>query len=198
MAKPSRPMRPPNVTLPPPRRPVTSSTRRPLASNETRPLIASSECGSEKCLQPPVVERGAAGKYRLGEGAGQLRLEIGGATAAQRAEEPLQDAKVRVARRLHVDRLVLEPEPAVELQLRALAGEAEPADLENVLIEHQLDRAVVAHAIVEQLEVELLDLRVDDQLVGVGQLADDAHGAADDSSRIGREARLEESHVGIE
>ena len=114
------------------------------------------------------------------------------------AEERLQDAEVGVARRLHVERLVLQPEPAVELQLRPLAGEAEPADVEDVLVERQLDRAVVAHAIVEQLEVELLDFRVDDELVGVGQLADDAHGAADDRGRIGREARLEEADVRIE
>ena len=158
MAKPSRPMRPPKVTLPPPRRPVTSSTRRPLASNETRPLIDFERVRQREMPQPPVGDRGAAGEHRLAEGAGQLRLEIGRAAAAQRAEEPLQDAEVRVARRLHVERLVLQPEPAVELQLRALAGEAEPADLEDVLIERQLDRAVVAHAIVEQLEVELLDL----------------------------------------
>ena len=148
--------------------------------------------------EPAVVERGAAGKDRLGERAGQLRLEVGGAAAAQIAEEPLQDAEVRVARRLHVDRLVLQAQPAVELQLRALAGEPEPADLEDVLIERQLDRAVVAHAIVEELEVELLDARVDDELIHVGQLADDAHRAADDRGREGREARLEEAHVGIE
>ena len=41
-------------------------------------------------------------------------------------------------------------------------------------------------------------MRVDDELVGVGQLADDAHGAADDRGRIGRQARLEEADVRIE
>ena len=75
---------------------------------------------------------------------------------------------------------------------------AEPADLEDVLIERQLDRAVVAHAIVEQLQVELLDVRVDDELIQVGQLADDAHRAADDRGRERRQPRLEEADVGIE
>ena len=197
-AKPFRPMRPPKVTLPPPSRPVTSSTRRPLASNDTLPLIDSSECGSEKWRSRPSVSVALPAKIGLLKVPAIWAFSCRRSAAAQIAEEALQDAEVRVARRLHVDRLVLEAQPAVELQLRSLAREPEPADLEDVLIERQLDRTVVAHAIVEELQVELLDARVDDELIQVGQLAEDADRAADDRGREGREARLEETHVGIE
>ncbi len=148
--------------------------------------------------QPPIVQRRAAGEQRIGQRSRHLRLERGGPAAAQVAEEALEDAEVRVARCLDVDRLVLDAETAVELQLRSLAREPEPANLQHVLIERQLDRSVVVDPVVEELEIELLDPGLDDELIGVGELADDAHGAADDGRRVRREPRLEEAHVGIE
>ncbi len=177
-------MRPPKVTLPPPRRPVTSSMRMPLASNETAPLIDSSECGSEKCRSRPSCSVALPENSGFGQRSRHLRLERGGPAAAQVPEKSLEDPEVRVARCLDVDRLVLGAETAVELQLRSLAGEPEPADLEHVLIERQLDRSVVVDPVVEELEIELLDPRLDDELIGVGELADDAHGAADDRRRV--------------
>ena len=48
----------------------------------------------------------------------------------------------------------------------------------DVLIERQLDRPARCAAVVEQLQVELLDAGVDDEVIDVGELADDADRAA--------------------
>ena len=61
-------------------------------------------------------------------------------------------------------------------------------DVEDVVIERQLRSdgrpesrgSEVAHAIVEQLEVELLDAGVDHEVIDVGELADHPHRAAGD------------------
>ena len=68
------------------------------------------------------------------------------AAAAQVAEEPLQDAEVRLARGLDRDGALVQLHAAAHLQLGALAGDAQPADLEHVLVQRQLDRPVVGSA----------------------------------------------------
>ena len=52
--------------------------------------------------------------------------------------------------------------------------------------------------VVEQLQIELLDAAVDDEVIDVGELADDADRAAGDRVRERREPRLEETQVRIE
>ena len=148
--------------------------------------------------QPAVAERGAAPEDGTGERAAHLRLERGTPAAAKIAEESLQDAEVRVARGLDVYRLIFQSEPAVERELRSLTRETEAADLEDAPIERQLNGPIVLHAIVEQFEVELLDIGDDRELVLIGELADDAHRAADDCGRERRQAWHEEPDVGVE
>ncbi len=93
--------------------------------------------------QPAVAERRAAPEDGTGERAAHLRLERGTPAAAKIAEESLQDAEVRVARGLDVNRLVLQAEPAVERELRSLTRETEAANLEDAPIERQFNRPVV-------------------------------------------------------
>ena len=141
-------------------------------------MIDSSECGSEKWRSRPSLSVALPPKTGLVNVPPICALSAARAAAAKIAEESLQDAEVRVARGLDVNRLVLQAEPAVERELRSLTRETEAADLEDVPIERQLDRPIVLHAIVEQFKVELLDIGDDRELVLIGELADDAHRAA--------------------
>jgi hypothetical protein len=111
----------------------------------TRPLIDSSEWAA-KNAGAARPRRGAAGEDRFGERAGELRLERGRDAAPQVAKQALEDAEVGVASRLQRNRLVLQAEMAVELELGALARESESADLEDFLVERELDRPSFARS----------------------------------------------------
>ena len=140
----------------------------------------------------------ASGEHRLVERTADLRLDRGGAAAAEIAVEALQDAEVGISGCLHRDLVAIERDLSLSLQLGAFAREPELVDLEDVLVQREIDRALVLQSVVEQLQVEALDVRFDDEVIDVRELADDADGAAGDGVRERREARLEEADVRVE
>ena len=173
--------RPPNVTSPPASRARTPSTRTPPASNDDLAVDRLERVWKRELPHAAVLDRGAAREHRLGERPVDVRRQPGSARAADVAIEALQDPEVRIPRRLDGNRRVVEVDVAVEVELRALAEQPQPHDVEDVLVERQLDRPVfagrrllVAHAVVEELEVDLLDACVDDQVIDVGELPDHA------------------------
>ncbi len=89
------------------------------------------------------------------------------AAAAQDPEEPLQDAEVGITLGLEVHLAVVQGDLAAHLELRAFAGESQAGDVEQVAVERELDRSVVLQRVVEQLEVETFDARVDDEMIDV-------------------------------
>ena len=115
----------------------------------------------------PSVMSALPANTGLSSGAGDLRLDRRRAAAAQVAVEALQDAEVGVAGGLHRQLVAIEGDLAFELELGALAGQRQLADLEDVLVERELDRPLVVEAVVEQLQVQALDVRVDDQVIDV-------------------------------
>ena len=122
-------MRPPKRTRPPPSRAVRPSSRAPPASKVMRPLIASSECGSAKCrIRPPAIDALPA-NTGLSSGPAHVGREIGLTRAADVAEEALQDAEVRVARRVQRNLLVGEADRAAHVEPRVLADEPHLLDL---------------------------------------------------------------------
>ena len=144
----------------------------PLPSNEMVPLIASSPCGAERCRIRPSAMRALPENCGLASGPLTCAEQRRRAAAAHVAEEPLEDAEVRLAGRFDRDDAVVQLHLPAHLQLGAVAGDAQPADLEHVPVERQLDRPVVGERVVEQLEVQLFDARADQQAIDVGELAD--------------------------
>ena len=65
-------------------------------------------------------------------------------------------------------------------------------------IERDADRHVVVDLIVVEARVELVDAHVDEQMIDIGQLADDMYAAAGDGGGVRRQRRVERAHVGIE
>ena len=65
-------------------------------------------------------------------------------------------------------------------------------------VEREAKRRRVAQPVVEEPHVEAVDGGVDQQVIDVGQLADDADAAARDRGGVGRQPRLEGADVGVE
>ena len=95
------------------------------------------------------------------------------AGAADVPEKALEEAEVRVARRAQRDLAVVQPDLAANVELGALACEAQTADADGVAIERELDRSVVADGIVEKLQIQRVHRRVDEKMVDVGELPGD-------------------------
>ena len=74
-----------------------------------------------------VGDRRAAGKLRLRSGPSIAAVQLRAARAAHVAEEALQDAEVRVARRLQRDALVVQPDGARHAQPRVVADQLQLA-----------------------------------------------------------------------
>ena len=125
-------MRPPNVTSPPPSRARHVVDADAAGVERDGAVDRLERVRQREVAEPAVAERRAAGRTPAWSSEPVIcALSVARPAAADVAEEALQDPEVGVARRLHVDRLVLEADVPVELELRALAGEPEPADLER-------------------------------------------------------------------
>ena len=148
--------------------------------------------------EPAVDDAGAAGELRLGERPLDLSEQRGGAAAPHVSEEALEDAEVGFAGRFDRDDGGVEVNLTAHLELGAVAGDPQPADVEHVPVQRQLDRPVVGQGVVEQLEAELFDGRAHGQPIDVGELAIDAHRAARDRGRERRQPRLEEAQIRIQ
>jgi len=72
-------------------------------------------------------------------------------------------------------------------ELRLIARQLEPARLDDVLVQRELDRAVVGRGIVEQLELQLVHRGLDHEVIDVGELAERADRAVRDDRVEGRE-----------
>ena len=110
----------------------------------------------------------------------------------------LQDAEAGVAGGAHRDALVVQVDQPVDVELRLVADQPHLGDAHRVPIERQADRRRVAQPVVEQPQVEPIDRRLDQQLVDVGELADDANVAAGDGGGVRRQLRIERADVRIE
>ncbi len=143
-------------------------------------------------------DRRAARELRLPQRAVDGRRQLRAPRAADVAEEPLQDAEVRAARRLERDSIVAQIDRAPYAQPRVLTHELELVDLHLLLVERHPDRRRVAHHVVEQPHVERVHGAVDDEMIRIRELADDADGAGDHGCRERRQLRHEQPHVRIE
>ena len=101
----------------------------PPASKRIVPLIASSAFGSEKWRMRPSVIVALPENSGCAQRAVDRRGQLGAARAADVAEEALQDAEVRVARRLQRDALVAQADVARDAQPRVLADQLQLVDL---------------------------------------------------------------------
>ena len=147
---------------------------------------------------PAVRDRGASAEHRLVERSLHLGDDLGGAGAADIPEKALEQAEVRVARRAQRDLAVVQPDLAANVELGALACEAQTADTDGVAIERELDRSVVANGIVEKLQIEGVHRRVDEKMVDVGELPGDTDRTAHDGVRVRRQLWNEEPDVRVE
>ena len=80
----------------------------------------------------------------------------------------------------------------------SIADQLQLVDADLLLVEREADRRGVLHGVVEQPHVERIDRAVDEQMIEVGQLADDADRAAGDRGGERRQLRHEQADVGIE
>jgi hypothetical protein len=110
----------------------------------------------------------------------EIDLQLGGARAPDIPEEALQDAEVGVAQPAQGETPLLEIDVAGHLELRTLAHHPQRLDLHPLVFEHQPDGPVVAHAVVDQSEIRLLEPGGSAQRLGSRHVAKDAHGAAAD------------------
>ena len=74
--------------------------------------------------QPAVDDRGRPAEYRLIQRAGDLRGQRGRTSAADVAEEALEDSEVRIADGLERQPPFVDVDPSADLQLRAFSGSA--------------------------------------------------------------------------
>ena len=167
-------------------------------SNRIGPRMFSSAFGRSKCRMRPFCTVIVPVTSGASQAALERRLQRGAARAAHVGEEALQDAEVGVAAHPHGDALVVQVGGAGDLELGVLAGQPEIGEADDVAVERDVNRRGVAHLVVEEARVEAVDGRVHQQVVEVGQLADDAHAAAHDRRGVGREPRLEGTDVRVE
>ena len=173
--KPSNPIRPPNCTGPSPMRAVISSRRMPRGSNRMMPLMPSSALGIDRWRTRPFDHRRAAGKHRRVERAVDRRRELGAARSEHVAGEPLQDAEVRVARRLQRDPAIAQAHASAEPQARVLAHQLQVLHVHVELVERDPDGRRVLQRVVEQPQVDRVHRGVRQQVVEVRQFPDDAN-----------------------
>ena len=92
----------------------------------------------------------------------------------------------------------MQGDASADRQLGVLADELQVLDPDHVLIEREPDRRGVAHGVVEQPHLDAVDGRVDEQMIDIGQLADDPDRAAGDGRRQRRQRREEQARRQIE
>ena len=191
-------MRPPNRTSPPPSRAVSPSSRTPPASNVIRPLIASSECGSEKCrMRPPVID---ALPENTGLSSGPWTSAASSASPELRMSRKNPCRMPRFASPVACSAIWRSASPTVPLTSSRVSSPTSRicSTCTTCWSSEQADRAVVPQRVVEQPHVDAVDGAVDQQVIDVAQLADDADAAAGDGGRERRQPRLEGAHVRVE
>ena len=100
------------------------------------------------------------------------------------AVERLQDREVGVARRVERDPVVVQVRRCRSARARCSRRRSRKRlHLDHVLVQRELDRPVVGGRVVEQLQLQLVDRRFDQQVIDVRQLADDADRAVGDRRR---------------
>ena len=144
----------------------------------------------------PAGDRRVSREDGMVERPAHLRVERRGARAADRAVERLQDPEVRVAGRVERDPLLVQVDRAAEVELRLIAGELEAARLDDVLVQRELDRPVVRGGIVEQLELQPVDRRLDHEVVDVAAAERADRAVGDD--RVERREPRDQTDVRIE
>ena len=196
--KPFMAMRPPNRTCPLATRAadVLDPDPRPVERDDA--VDGFEPVRQRQVADASVGEPRAAGEARLRQRPGDVRQQRRRAAAAQIAEEPLEDAQVRLAGGLDGDRLIRQVDLAPELKLRAFASDTQPAHVDHPLSQRELDVAVVAQLVVEQLQVEPFDRGLDQQAIEVGELAGHTYGSTGDRGRERGQARFEEPDIGIQ
>ena len=145
-----------------------------------------------------VGDRRAAREERIAQRAVDGGRELRTARSAHVAEETLQDPQVGVARRLQRDLLIVQPDRPRHAQLGAVAHQLQLVHSDDALIEREVNRRGVLQRVVEHPNVERVHGDVDDQVIDVRELADDADRAARDGGVERRQTRLVQAHVRIE
>ena len=80
---------------------------------------------------------------------------------------------------------------ARHVELRILADDAHVGHADGVAIQRQAYGPRIAERVVEEPDVEPLDRGVHEQVIEIGELADDANRATRDGRRVRRQLRLE-------
>ena len=167
-----------------------------------RPIDRFERVGHREMTEPAIGDHRAAGKDRIGERPVDRGGQLGASGAADVLEEPLQDAEVRFAgglqrdlSRAHTDRAGQPERRTVADQFQRTAIVPQPHLL---LIERDVQRAAVSHRVVEQAHLQCVDRSVDQQVIEIGELADEANGAAPDRGGERRQLRHEQPHVRVE
>ena len=152
--KPAEPRAAVEPDLPAAEPPASPSTRSPAASNSTRPLMFSSACGSAKWRSRPLRRVAAPQTVGRSRRAPDVGLHLGGAGAANVAQQALEDAQVRVAERRAAPCAARRarrrrPSRAACPRRPAAAGRCAPPASSSA----SRTGAVVAHPVVEQVQV---------------------------------------------
>ena len=145
-----------------------------------------------------VLHRHGAGDERRLQAAFERRLQRRAAGAADVAEEALQDAEVGVAAHAHGDALVVQVGGAGDLELRCPRRPAASRRCGRCGGRARCGSAPRCAAGSRRAARRGCPRWRRRAGVDVGELADDAHAAARDRGRVGREPRLEGADVGIE
>ena len=61
----------------------------------------------------------------------------------------------------------MQPDVPGQLERRTFAFQPELSDFDRVIVERELNRAVVRRRIVEQLELQPLDIRFDEEMIDI-------------------------------
>ena len=168
----------------------------PRGSKRTVPLMASSSAArsggcdrlrqSWRCRRTPVAQR---------------PVDRG---VSSRVPEPRHVEKIpcRIPRLASPERdgnpLVVERNRATDGELGVVADELKVLHPYDVLIERQPNGTSIPNGVVEQRHVQSVDRAVHQQVIDVGELADDVNRAVGDRRRVRRQLRHEQSDVGVE
>jgi hypothetical protein len=118
--------------------------------------------------------------------------------AADVGNEPLQDAEVRRAVGAHRNPLVVQVDHAGDVELRLLANQPHVGDANRMAVEGHPNRDGVAQAVVEEPQIELVNGRIDNEVIDVGKFAHNAEIAAGNGGRIRRQLRIERAEIRVE
>ena len=154
--------------------------------------------GHREVTDAAVGDRRAPGKQRVAQRPVDCCFQLRAARPADLAVEPLQDPEVRVAHRLQRDPLTTKIDGARDAQPRAVPDELQLVDPDEPVIEREMNRRGVPQRVVEQAHLDRVDGAVDEQMIEVGQLADDPDCSAGDGGGERRQLRHEQTRVRIE